>query len=242
VYWFAVANMPQDAVFADEKSTVEQIFTGWHCPIAELIAATDAEAVHRTPIADLSTPLPRFHRDRVVLLGDAAHAMTPNPGQGGGQALEDAAALTALLAPLLGQAGLPEGRPAGRRGRAVPEAFWACLDQALRRYDALRRPRSQSIAKKSRLMGQVFQLGSPLLAGIRDAGFAAVSARRVAARAAGVKNGCLPGWGVGRSAVQRPVVGVDDRGQEDSHDHGDGGDQAGKPQPQGPADDGEPED
>src|SRR5699024_2717829 len=99
VSWFAVANMPQDAVFADEKSTVEQMFTGWHCPIAELIAATDAEAVHRTPIADLSTPLPRFHRDRVVLLGDAGHAMTPNLGQGGGQALEDAATLTALLAP-----------------------------------------------------------------------------------------------------------------------------------------------
>src|SRR5699024_1335356 len=157
--------MPQDAVFADEKSTVEQMFTGWHCPIAELIAATDAEAVHRTPIADLSHALPRFHRGRVVLLGDAAHAMTPNLGQGGGQALEDAATLTALLAPLLGQA-----------DRAVPAASWARLDQALRRYDALRRPRSQSIARKSRLMGQVFQLDSPLLAGIRDAVFAAVPA------------------------------------------------------------------
>ena len=192
VYWFAVANMPQNALFADEKSTVEQMFTGWHCPIAELIAATDAEAVHRTPIADLSPPLPRFHRDRVVLLGDAAHAMTPNLGQGGGQALEDAATLTALLAPLLGQADLPEGRPAGRRGRTVPETFWVSLDQALRRYDALRRPRSQSIAKKSRLMGQVFQLGSPLLAGIRDAVFSAVPARLIAAQAARVQNWSPP--------------------------------------------------
>src|SRR5699024_12526667 len=106
---------------------------------AALIDATGAEAVHRRPFADLSSPLPRFHRDRVVRLGDAAHAMTPNLGQGGGQAREDAATLTALLAPLLGQAGLPEGCPAGRRGLAVPEASWARLDQALRRYDALSR-------------------------------------------------------------------------------------------------------
>src|SRR5699024_6344721 len=87
-------------------------------PIAELIAATDAEAVHRTPIADLSPPLPRFHRDPVVLLADAAHAMTPNPGQGGGPALVDAPPLTARLAPLRGQAGLTEGRTAGRRAGA----------------------------------------------------------------------------------------------------------------------------
>ena len=181
VYWFAVADMPEDAVFADEKSIVEQMFSGWHSPIAELIAATAAEAIHRTPIADLSHPLPRFHRGRVVLLGDAAHAMTPNLGQGGGQALEDAATLTALLAPL-----------AGRAGRAVPETSGTQLDQALRRYEALRRPRTQSIAKKSRLMGQVFQLRSPLLAGLRDAVFTAVPAKLIAAQAASVQNWAPP--------------------------------------------------
>ena len=180
VYWFAVADMPEDAVFADEKSIVEQMFSRWHSPIAELIAAT-AEAIHRTPIADLSHPLPRFHRGRVVLLGDAAHAMTPNLGQGGGQALEDAATLTALVAPL-----------AGRAGRAVPETSGAQLDQALRRYEALRRPRSQSIAKKSRLMGQVFQLRSPLLAGLRDAVFTAVPAKLITAQAASVQNWAPP--------------------------------------------------
>ncbi|WP_209323428.1 FAD-dependent oxidoreductase [Brevibacterium renqingii] len=177
VYWFAVANMPEDAVFADEKSTVEQMFAGWHSPIAELIAATDAEAVRRTPIADLSSPLPRFQRGRIVLLGDAAHAMTPNLGQGGGQALEDAATLTALLTPLL------SGHTAGRR---------TDLDAVLHRYDALRRPRSQSIAKKSRFMGRVFQLESPLLAGARDAIFSAVPARLIAAQAARVQRWSPP--------------------------------------------------
>ncbi|UVI35044.1 FAD-dependent oxidoreductase [Brevibacterium spongiae] len=175
VYWFAVANMPQDAVFADEKATVEQMFAGWHSPIAELIAATPAEEVRRTAISDLSRRLARFHRGRVVLLGDAAHAMTPNLGQGGGQALEDAATLTVLLTPLL----------AGHRaGSAVETALQSC--------DDLRRPRTQAIARKSRLMGQVFQLESPLLAGLRDAIFSAVPSRFIAAQAASVQKWSPP--------------------------------------------------
>jgi 2-polyprenyl-6-methoxyphenol hydroxylase-like FAD-dependent oxidoreductase len=112
-----------------------------------------------------------------VLLGDAAHAMTPNLGQGGGQALEDAATLTALLTPLL------SGHTAGRQ---------TDLDAVLHRYDALRRPRSQSIAKKSRFMGRVFQLESPLLAGARDALFSAVPARLIAAQAARVQRWSPP--------------------------------------------------
>jgi 2-polyprenyl-6-methoxyphenol hydroxylase-like FAD-dependent oxidoreductase len=177
VYWFAVANMPDNAVFADEKATVEQMFTGWHSPIAELIDGTDAEAVHRTPISDLSRRLAGFHRGRVVLIGDAAHAMTPNLGQGGGQALEDAATLAALVTPLL-----------ERGDEVAPTA----VDDVLHRYDGLRRPRAQAIARKSRLMGRVFQLESPLLARLRDAVFSAVPARFVAAQAASVQKWSPP--------------------------------------------------
>ena len=177
VYWFAVANMPENAVFADEKGTVEQMFTGWHCPIGELIDATDAEAIHRTPISDLSRRLAGFCRGRVVLVGDAAHAMTPNLGQGGGQALEDAATLTALLTPWLNQGG---------------EISRLVVDDVLRRYDSLRRPRAQAIALRSRLMGQVFQLESPLAAWMRDAVFSAVPARFIAAQAASVQKWSPP--------------------------------------------------
>ncbi|MFJ3990891.1 FAD-dependent monooxygenase [Streptomyces sp. NPDC090032] len=59
--------------------------------------------------------------DRVALLGDAAHAMTPNLGHGACQALEDAAVLAALA-----------GEPS--------------VETALAHYDAQRRPRSQSVA------------------------------------------------------------------------------------------------
>src|SRR5690606_3165299 len=38
-----------------------------------------------------------WHRGRVVLIGDAAHATTPNLGQGGAQAIEDGYALARTL-------------------------------------------------------------------------------------------------------------------------------------------------
>jgi 2-polyprenyl-6-methoxyphenol hydroxylase-like FAD-dependent oxidoreductase len=41
--------------------------------------------------------LPRWHRERVVLVGDAAHASSPTSGQGASLALEDAAALARRL-------------------------------------------------------------------------------------------------------------------------------------------------
>ncbi|KKY30997.1 putative salicylate hydroxylase [Diaporthe ampelina] len=42
-------------------------------------------------------PIPKWHKDRLVLVGDAAHPMLTFQGQGGGQAIEDGAALGILL-------------------------------------------------------------------------------------------------------------------------------------------------
>ncbi|BAL91556.1 putative FAD-dependent monooxygenase [Actinoplanes missouriensis 431] len=79
---------------ADEKAVMLRHFGGWHAPIPALIAA--ASSVTRTDIRCLDEPLPAFHAGRVALLGDAAHAMTPNLGQGACQAIEDAAVLAAV--------------------------------------------------------------------------------------------------------------------------------------------------
>ena len=69
------------------RARVIQAFRGWHAPVEALVATT-AE-VMRTAIYDVPT-LPTWHVGRVMLLGDAAHAMSPAGGQGASLALEDA--------------------------------------------------------------------------------------------------------------------------------------------------------
>jgi hypothetical protein len=69
-----------------------------------VLAATPPDALLRHGIYHQATPLPSYVAGRVVLLGGAAHAMTPALGQGACQAVEDAVVLTALTA---GTAELP---------------------------------------------------------------------------------------------------------------------------------------
>ena len=69
-------------------------FAGWHPAVTEMVGATDVGA--RWALHDLA-PLERWHTDRVVLLGDAAHAMVPHQGQGANQTIEDAIVLADCL-------------------------------------------------------------------------------------------------------------------------------------------------
>jgi 2-polyprenyl-6-methoxyphenol hydroxylase-like FAD-dependent oxidoreductase len=131
VYWFAVANLPPDAQL-DGHAEVLRRFGGWHLPIPALLAATAPETVLSLDIYDLTLPLPAFVVGRVALLGDAAHAMTPDVGQGAGQAIEDAVVLAAALT----------------RGS---------MSEALVRYDAERRKRTQQILKAARRTGRFAQ-------------------------------------------------------------------------------------
>ena len=119
-------------------------FRGWHQPVAQLLAATAPEAVLRHDGYDLQPAPSTYVRGRLVLLGDAAHAMTPNLGQGACQALEDAATLGALLRP---------GTDPGL---------------ALARYDALRRPRAEQLLTRSRQVGRVAQVSGRAACAARD--------------------------------------------------------------------------
>ena len=136
VYWFAVANLPAGSRL-DAHAEVRRRFGGWHDPIPALLAHTPPEAVLSLDIHDLTLPLPPFADGRVVLLGDAAHAMTPDIGQGAGQAIEDAVVLAAALADL-----------------STPEA--------IARYDHERRPRTTGIVKMARRTGRLGQVESRL--------------------------------------------------------------------------------
>jgi 2-polyprenyl-6-methoxyphenol hydroxylase-like FAD-dependent oxidoreductase len=91
---------------------------------------------------------------RVTLLGDAAHPLTPNLGQGACQAIEDAVVLARCLA---------EGR-AGGAG-------------ALRRYERLRSARGATVARRSRRVGTVGQVANPLLCRLRDRAMALIPPR-----------------------------------------------------------------
>lgn len=153
VYWFAVRNGSREED-GDHGWTVQATFGGWHDPIRRLVEATPADTISWSPIDELARELPSYVAGRCVLVGDAAHAMTPNLGQGGNQGLEDAATLVRLLA----------GSTRGTDEAARPGA----IEAALTRYDALRRPRSQRIARQSRLLGGVAQAHGPVVTRLRD--------------------------------------------------------------------------
>ncbi|MEO3891476.1 FAD-dependent monooxygenase [Nonomuraea sp. B5E05] len=129
-YWAYVTTAGRPAIrYETEKIEVARRVATWHDPIPSLIAATPDEAVIHIDICDLD-PLPAYVRGRVALLGDAAHAMSPDRGQGAGQSLEDTVVLGAALA-----------------GESTIEA-------ALRRYDTERRPRTQATARGARADGR----------------------------------------------------------------------------------------
>lgn len=136
VYCYATATCEPGGHAADEREELRARFSAWHPPIPDLLAALAPDAVIRTDITYLSEPPGVLHRHRTVLLGDAAHAMTPDLGQGGCQALEDAATLAALLPARL------------------------CDDEvtrALARYTSVRAPRAAGIARRSVRAGRLYQ-------------------------------------------------------------------------------------
>jgi 2-polyprenyl-6-methoxyphenol hydroxylase-like FAD-dependent oxidoreductase len=143
--WHAVLTLPAGTRFADPLAELRRRFRDWHDPVPALLDATRPADVLHHDVNELRTPLPSFTAGRIALLGDAAHAMTPNLGQGACQALEDAVTLAAALA-------------------AEPG-----VEAALARYDAERRPRSQAVARAARQAGRMgHQLSHPLAVALRD--------------------------------------------------------------------------
>ncbi|MDF2669093.1 MAG: monooxygenase [Paenibacillus sp.] len=154
IYWFACVNAPaRDPRFAEfGVRELGQQFRGYHAPIGELLAKTEDAALLHNDIYDLK-PLKRFAYGSTVLIGDAAHATTPNLGQGAGQAMEDAVFLANCLAVESG----------------IPEAF--------RRFEQLRIPRTRKIVNTSWTIGKIAQLDSKLLCKARNSLFRLVPAR-----------------------------------------------------------------
>ena len=128
VYCYAAAPAVPGARAGDELAELVRLFGTWHEPIPGLLATAVRADVLRHDVAELAAPLPSLHHGRVALLGDAAHPMTPNLGQGACQALEDAAVISRLAA------GTEPGAVGGM----------------LARYTAARLPRTSDVVRWSR--------------------------------------------------------------------------------------------
>ena len=137
--WWATANEPEGAAETPSahREKLLKLFDGWCAPVCELVEATPSETILRNSTYDRPAAA-SWGEGRVTLLGDAAHPMTPNLGQGGCMAIEDAAVLARCLAKYAADAG-----------------------RALRTYAARRRARTARVTLYSRRYGAVGQWQSP---------------------------------------------------------------------------------
>ena len=134
-YWYALASRPPGQQDTDDPHTeLSHLFVDWHPRVRRVIAATSRGDVARHDVVGLRRSRP-WVAGRVVLVGDAAHGMTPDLGQGGAFALEDAVALAAHL------------------GAEVD------VVTALRGYEHERRRRAASVRRRSQASGWLGQLG-----------------------------------------------------------------------------------
>ncbi|MFJ8207974.1 FAD-dependent monooxygenase [Streptomyces sp. NPDC096033] len=152
LYAYATAVVPEGYRPADVRTELLRRFGTWHHPVPAVLERMDPARVLQHDLYDLAAPLPRLHHGRIAWIGDAAHAMTPNLGQGGCQAVEDAV----VLAHLLTRADVPA---------------------ALAAYTRARLARTDAIRVRARRAGRVAALGHPVAVAARDLVLRAVPAR-----------------------------------------------------------------
>jgi len=96
VYWFALANYKNDFRSEFSNPNLAKMFSKYHPIIPKIIRSTSPEKIIVNAMNDLK-PIKKWHSKNVCLIGDAAHATTPNMGQGACQSIEDALALSICL-------------------------------------------------------------------------------------------------------------------------------------------------
>ncbi len=143
--WYAAVNVPtnhKDARYG-RKAELLEMFAGWHSPVGDLISSTPDDLIMKNGACDHPS-MRKWVKGRVALLGDSAHACTPNLGQGGGMAIEDALVLAKSL------------------------NSENSIEAALRLYEKRRTVRTRHIQHRSRLMGQIAQWENSLIVAGRE--------------------------------------------------------------------------
>lgn len=146
IYWFATRNSAQDEPHVQLAREVRDLFVDWVDPIPEILASTPDDGFLHNDIID-RPPDARQWLGRMVLIGDAAHATTPNLGQGGCMAIEDALALANALS---------------------VDGSSSSLEQLLQKFVAQRYARTSSIVRQSYRLGAMGQWQSPAACQLRD--------------------------------------------------------------------------
>jgi len=127
-YFFFDVPLPKG--LAQDRSTVQQdlqgYFAGWAAPVQKLISMINPETTNRVEIHDIE-PFMQLVKGRIALLGDAAHSTTPDIGQGGCAAMEDAVVLATML-----------------------QTHSLGIEDALLRYQERRAPRVKDLVLKAR--------------------------------------------------------------------------------------------
>jgi 2-polyprenyl-6-methoxyphenol hydroxylase-like FAD-dependent oxidoreductase len=146
VYWYATLDAAAGELRqrAGDLGSLRTIFAAFPAIVGHILAHSAPERLVQTDIYDLA-PLPGWHTGRIALLGDAAHATTPNLGQGGAQAIEDALALAECLAAF-----------------EQPQA-------AFRLYEQRRRAKVTMVVRRSWQIGRLAHLRNPLGRALRNA-------------------------------------------------------------------------
>ncbi|WP_369899890.1 FAD-dependent oxidoreductase [Bacillus manliponensis] len=145
VYWYALLNSQAGDTQLKAYTTDDlyEHFQDYHNPIPNILQNTkEHEVIHRD-IIDI-IPMKQFFKGRTVFIGDAAHALTPNLGQGACQAIEDATILAECI----------------QKSKNYGEAFIM--------YDKKRRARIEKISNQSWKVGKMSQVENKLLALLRN--------------------------------------------------------------------------
>jgi len=135
LYYYLVLTAPRRAPAPSWPTEFRQVFSGFEPRVMRLLECLTAAPPLHHDLEELDRPV--WGRGRVLLLGDAAHAMTPNQGQGAAMAIEDTLALARILD--------------------------VGAERALERYQTLRAKRVRAVQLRSRRLGAVAHWHGPIV-------------------------------------------------------------------------------
>lgn len=140
VYWYALKTIKNKNEILEIEDLIPY-FDSYDPIVQKLLRTTDKASIHTSQISDLY-PLTEWYDGNVCLMGDAAHATTPNMGQGACQSIEDAYVLS--------------------------ECYHKYTHNAFQEYQDRRLAKATQVVNASWTLGQVAHMQNPILIGLRN--------------------------------------------------------------------------